>query len=540
MPPTGPGERAVHLPWFWPDATSFQAIADAPDRLPWSKVQSDPGLLFFLLARDVPFSAGTTCRLGGADVRAAAGMLAEPSAPWTDWGARELAPVMRTALAAAHFGVLLAEATNAVDPARAWAGGWLAYAAWLAVATAEPGAVTECLSDPTFADDPADAQLRTWGMTRAEIAWNLSTGWSMPPWARVVLGRLDAGPAEGHRFGGDRRLQALVQTAAVLAEQTGPRLFVAEEFDLAAALAELQVTSADLDVIRSRFASEVDLGHWIERPWTDPRQCPDLAARLLEAADSVTDPPVAGGPSIFDADVYADRVQAAKLAAVAEFAAGASHEINNPLAVISGHSQYLLKRETDDGRRQALESIVRQTGRIHNILTDLMYFARPPAPRPERVELGHVLREIVAGVRPLAAERDVAVELGGLTGPLWVDADRKHLAIAIAALVRNGVEAAPAGGWVRVTNTLRPQRLDVIVEDNGPGPDERSRAHLFDPFYSGRAAGRGRGLGLPAAWRLAREHGGDVRYVPVAGGPTRFVLSLPAAVVATGAQRKTA
>ena len=50
------------------------------------------------------------------------------------------------------------------------------------------------------------------------------------------------------------------------------------------------------------------------------------------------------------------------------------------------------------------------------------------------------------------------------------------------------------------------------LEDNGPGPTPLDREHLFDPFYSGRKAGRGPGLGLPAAWQLARQHGGDVRH----------------------------
>ena len=59
------------------------------------------------------------------------------------------------------------------------------------------------------------------------------------------------------------------------------------------------------------------------------------------------------------------------------------------------------------------------------------------------------------------------------------------------------------------------------------------RDHLFDPFYSGRSAGRGRGLGLSAAWRLARQHGGDVRFDAAAVGVTRFVLSLPADLIET-------
>jgi signal transduction histidine kinase len=251
-------------------------------------------------------------------------------------------------------------------------------------------------------------------------------------------------------------------------------------------------------------------------------------------------PPEADTDSTALVDLYAERVEAAKLAAVAEFAAGASHEINNPLAVISGQSEYLLKQEPDERRRESLESIVRQTRRIHSVLSELMLFARPPEPRPEWLDLGRLVRETVIELTPVASDRRVELETGHLTSTLWVEADPKQLRIALAALIRNGVEAAPAGGWVRVTTTFRPDRLEVAVEDSGPGPDERSRAHLFDPFYSGRAAGRGRGLGLPAAWRLARENGGEVKYVPVPNGPTRFVLSLPAAAVNAGAQRLSA
>jgi signal transduction histidine kinase len=96
--------------------------------------------------------------------------------------------------------------------------------------------------------------------------------------------------------------------------------------------------------------------------------------------------------------------------------------------------------------------------------------------------------------------------------------------------LRNAVEAAPAQGWAGVRVEMpSPERLDLIVEDNGRGPLPGDREHLFDPFYSGRQAGRGRGLGLPTAWRLARQHGGDVRLAYCENGLTRFVLTLPTA-----------
>jgi signal transduction histidine kinase len=94
--------------------------------------------------------------------------------------------------------------------------------------------------------------------------------------------------------------------------------------------------------------------------------------------------------------------------------------------------------------------------------------------------------------------------------------------------VRNAIEAAPADGWAGLRlDTTDQGRVELIVEDNGPGPAPNQREHMFDPFYSGRQAGRGHGLGLPIAWRLARQIGGDVRFDDVPNGPTRFVLSLP-------------
>ena len=69
--------------------------------------------------------------------------------------------------------------------------------------------------------------------------------------------------------------------------------------------------------------------------------------------------------------------------------------------------------------------------------------------------------------------------------------------------------------------------LRFVVEDNGKGLSEIDRTHLFDPFYSGRQAGRGRGLGLPTSWALARQQGGDVYLASQEGETTRFVLRLP-------------
>jgi signal transduction histidine kinase len=247
-----------------------------------------------------------------------------------------------------------------------------------------------------------------------------------------------------------------------------------------------------------------------------------------------------------------------KLRALAEFAAGAGHEINNPLAVISGQAQYLLKQlqiadfRVQDGEEGAAsievvqekicalhsaigdsqKIIITQTHRIHQILRDLMQFARPPRPVKQVVDLGVLVRETVTALAELAAQRQVRLECTDAETPLHVEVDPSQIRTALTCLLRNAVEAAPsdagAAGWASI-RLVAPsaERVEVIVEDNGPGPAAVEREHLFDPFFSGRPAGRGRGLGLPTAWRLARQHGADVTFARPADGPTRFVLSLP-------------
>lgn len=91
----------------------------------------------------------------------------------------------------------------------------------------------------------------------------------------------------------------------------------------------------------------------------------------------------------------ADAFLRAKLEALAEFAAGAGHEINNPVATIVGRTELLLKGETNPERRQALLTIGAQALRIRDMIGDLMVYARPPQPQPESLNLVEVVNEVV-------------------------------------------------------------------------------------------------------------------------------------------------
>jgi signal transduction histidine kinase len=229
------------------------------------------------------------------------------------------------------------------------------------------------------------------------------------------------------------------------------------------------------------------------------------------------------------------RLAHAKRAALAEFAAGAGHELNNPLAVIVGRAQLLLARTTDAGAIRSLRAILTQAQRAHRILRDLMFFARPPEPRPRFCQPEEIVRNCVRDLKEQADESGVRLiaEARGSDAKVWADPDAlRHVT---EALLRNALEATPKGGSVQVTTTTAtspsgaPESLSWLVQDSGRGLSSTDSAHLFDPFYCGRQAGRGVGLGLPRVARIVEQCGGEIRWHPAPCQGTVFHVHLPLA-----------
>jgi len=224
-----------------------------------------------------------------------------------------------------------------------------------------------------------------------------------------------------------------------------------------------------------------------------------------------------------------------KLEAMAEFAAGAGHEINNPLTVISGRAQLLLRDERDPERRHALALISAQAMRVYEMIADMMLFARPPRPELQHVELVALIDAVLADLSPRSASQDTAIRRTGEPGPIFVEADPVQLGVALRAMCQNALEAMQSGGHVEIVLDKKEAaqlssglpKVRIHVHDDGPGLKPEERRHVFDPFYSARQAGRGLGLGLSKAWRIIASHGGriEVESEPGRGATFTIVLS---------------
>ena len=221
------------------------------------------------------------------------------------------------------------------------------------------------------------------------------------------------------------------------------------------------------------------------------------------------------------------RLEEAKRAALAEFAAGAGHELNNPLAVIVGRAQLLLAREEDPDRARALEAIVGQARRTHRMLRDLMGCARPAQPRPRDCLPVEAARAAFRDLKPEAEARGVTLKGRLEESNQTFRADPDAFRAVAEILLRNAVEATPRGGTVSQRLTIDGDRLIWSVEDGGPGVTPEVARQMFDPFFCGRQAGRGLGLGLPRAARLAELAGGRIDRHQTPGRGATFRVEWP-------------
>jgi signal transduction histidine kinase len=220
------------------------------------------------------------------------------------------------------------------------------------------------------------------------------------------------------------------------------------------------------------------------------------------------------------------RLRDRKLDALAEFAGGAGHELNNPLAVIVGRAQLLLARTSDPEMARSLEIIRNQASRAHGILRDLMFVARPPALRPRSIHLPELLK---TGLRELDGEctaRGIRLETEVADSLPAVSADPEALRHLIEILVHNALEATPSGGKILVRICRQGNDLVISVADTGKGFGPGEAVHLLDPFYCGRRAGRGLGLGLPRAARIAATSGGQLSWTSTPGHGSIFQVHL--------------
>ncbi len=241
-------------------------------------------------------------------------------------------------------------------------------------------------------------------------------------------------------------------------------------------------------------------------------------------------------------DVTEDRrlrqglIQTAKMAAVGRLVSGAAHELNNPLAGVTGLTELLLRKNLDEETRQDLEKILKESRRAVRIVAHLLSFVRNTRSELETADPNQLLSEALALKKYDLNKAGVEVVTNLTTFPVTVAADPSQLRQVFINVIDNAIDALRAkdSSDLRLTASVEPseQSLRVHLSDNGPGVSAEAADQIFDPFFTTRDIGQGTGLGLSVCFGIMEDHGGRIWLEPDGNPGAHFVIELPAAPAA--------
>jgi len=227
-----------------------------------------------------------------------------------------------------------------------------------------------------------------------------------------------------------------------------------------------------------------------------------------------------------------ERRRAERLAYFEMLASGIAHEIKNPLVAVKAFSQLMPRRRGDDRFVAEYERVVNhEIAKMERLLDRLRTLSRPGERPHHPIDLRAPIGDAIEAMRPVFAEKNIALTAPTGDGPCMVLADPSELEQLFQNLLMNAHEATPPEGSVRVTVTPTADRVIVAVVDTGPGVPLELLERVFDPFFSTKE--RGTGLGLAICASIAQTHGARLTATNQEAGGAVFTVDFPLAVTAT-------
>ncbi len=230
-------------------------------------------------------------------------------------------------------------------------------------------------------------------------------------------------------------------------------------------------------------------------------------------------------------DTQAQLLQSEKLSALGQLIAGITHEINNPLAAISGYAQLLrMSDDIDPQTRQDVTRIYEQAQRAARIVRNLLTFAREHRAMQRPTDVNVLLQKTLELLAYQLRIEGISVELHLDPQTLVVMGDPYQLQQVFFNLIGNARDSmieAHDGGRLTVTTELVGNTVRIRIADTGSGLTPEARQHLFEPFFTTKEVGKGTGLGLSICFGIVSEHGGRIYPGEETGVGAEFVVDLP-------------
>lgn len=220
--------------------------------------------------------------------------------------------------------------------------------------------------------------------------------------------------------------------------------------------------------------------------------------------------------------------RAESLASLTTLAAGVAHEIKNPLGSLSIHVQLVRKAlgpGPDEAVLRYLEVVNEEIDRLNRIVVDFLFAVRPMDIVPINDDPNALVRELADFVREEARSGGVELDERYAEGLKPIPIDKRYLKQALLNLVKNALAAMPGGGTLSLSTERVGDELRIVVKDSGVGIPEEKLGKIFEPYYTTKE--NGTGLGLTIAYKVVKEHGGEMAVRSKPGLGSAFTISLP-------------
>jgi len=233
----------------------------------------------------------------------------------------------------------------------------------------------------------------------------------------------------------------------------------------------------------------------------------------------------------------AQLLESEKLASLGVLSSGIAHQINNPLGIILGNTQMLLRKLEQDSSglkpediQELLTAVEENAKRCSRIVDSLLQFGRRKTPQFQRIDIAEVLNRALEFTNSHLSEKDIEV-VKDFSSSFYSLADPVQLEQVFINIIINSEQSLEKSGQIRIKSDIKDydsrKFIFITFHDNGRGISDDNLSKIFDPFFSTKEPGQGSGLGLSISYGIIKSHGGDIEISSKLGEGTTVVVKLP-------------
>ncbi|MCL1971919.1 MAG: ATP-binding protein [Endomicrobia bacterium] len=226
--------------------------------------------------------------------------------------------------------------------------------------------------------------------------------------------------------------------------------------------------------------------------------------------------------------LQANLIQQNKLASLGELAGSIAHELNNPLSIILGFAQVLIK-DTSLGEetRKGIENIYEAAKRSKSVVTNMLEFSRTDTAKNQFVRINDIIESTMLIIDKDFRKTGIEIEKNLTKDNRSVLANPMQIQQVLLNVLLNAKDSMPSGGKVTVRTEIKDKYFVIDIADTGSGIPKEIMSKIFDPFFTTKAAGKGTGLGLSICYGIVNAHKGDISVKSTINKGTVFSIKLP-------------